>query len=73
MLNYEIEKKNQIKKLTKEKKGMSIKYERRKKYRGEIKKKNKFRNYLKKIKRIKTISDRQNKLKKDANEKKNEK
>jgi hypothetical protein len=34
------------------------------------KKKNKFRNYLKKIKRIKTISDRQNKLKKDANEKK---
>ena len=53
---------------------MSIKYERRKKYRGEIKKKkNKFRNYLKKIKRIKTISDRQNKLKKDANEKKNEK
>jgi hypothetical protein len=69
-----LKKKNQIKKLTKEKKGMSIKYERRKKYRGEIKKKkNKFRNYLKKIKRIKTISDRQNKLKKDANEKKNEK
>jgi hypothetical protein len=66
-----LKKKNQIKKLTKEKKGMSIKYERRKKYRGEIKKKkNKFRNYLKKIKRIKTISDRQNKLKKDANEKK---
>ena len=49
---------------------MSIKYERRKKYRGEIEKQNKFRNYLKKIKRIKTISDRQNKLKEDTNEKK---
>jgi hypothetical protein len=36
-----LKKKNQIKKLTKEKKGMSIKYERRKKYRGEIKKKKK--------------------------------
>ena len=48
---------------------MIIKYERRKKYRGEIEKKN-FRNYFKKIKRIKTISDRQNKLKDDANENK---
>jgi hypothetical protein len=67
-----LKKKIQIKKLTKEKKKewSSIKYERRKKYKGEIEKQNKFRNYLKKIKRIKTISDRQNKLKEDANEKK---
>ena len=47
MLNNEIRKKNpKEKNLSKQKKKMNIKYERRKEMEGEIEKQNKFKNYL---------------------------